>query len=90
MLSDRGNLDQKWLQERWLSLHLLTLIWIARLPGLALAGAQPADFMHKHCHGILALPMSKLQRAGHFVHIHSISIPIQIGIQGDDASLDLV
>jgi putative flavoprotein involved in K+ transport len=42
---DRGRIAERWLSERWDSLHLLTPRWMTRLPGWHYAGPASEGFM---------------------------------------------
>jgi putative flavoprotein involved in K+ transport len=42
---ERGRIGERWLNERWDSLRLLTPNWMTRLPGSAYSGPDPHGFM---------------------------------------------
>ena len=44
---ERGAVAERWRNERWASLRLLTPNWMTRLPGHAYDGPEPDGFMHK-------------------------------------------
>ena len=47
LVLDRGAIAERWRNERWASLRLLTPNWMTRLPGHRYAGPDPDGFMHK-------------------------------------------
>ena len=42
---DRGRVGERWLSERWDSLHLLTPSWMTRLPGWSYEGPDPDGYL---------------------------------------------
>ena len=44
---ERGAVAERWRNERWASLRLLTPNWMTRLPGHSYDGSDPDGFMHK-------------------------------------------
>ncbi|MEP5760290.1 MAG: NAD(P)/FAD-dependent oxidoreductase [Litoreibacter sp.] len=44
---ERGAIGERWRNERWASLKLLTPNWMTRLPGHAYDGSDPNGYMHK-------------------------------------------
>lgn len=44
---ERGAVAERWRNERWASLRLLTPNWMTRLPGHAYDGSDPEGYMHK-------------------------------------------
>lgn len=44
---ERGAVAERWRNERWASLKLLTPNWMTRLPGHAYDGKDPDGYMHK-------------------------------------------
>lgn len=44
---ERGTVAERWRNERWASLRLLTPNWMSRLPGHAYDGPSPDGYMHK-------------------------------------------
>jgi len=44
---ERGRIGERWRNERWDSLRLLTPNWMSRLPGYAYRGPDPDGFMSK-------------------------------------------
>ena len=44
---ERGAVAERWRNERWASLRLLTPNWMTRLPGHSYDGTDPDGFMHK-------------------------------------------
>ncbi len=44
---ERGAVGERWRNERWASLRLLTPNWMSHLPGLPYEGDDPHGFMHK-------------------------------------------
>ena len=42
---DRGRVGERWLSERWDSLHLLTPSWMTRLPGWSYQGPDPDGYL---------------------------------------------
>lgn len=46
VILERGRIGQRWRDERWDSLHLLTPNWMARLPHYRYRGSDPDGFMN--------------------------------------------
>ena len=42
---DRGRVGERWLSERWDSLHLVTPSWMTRLPGFDYEGPDPDGYL---------------------------------------------
>ena len=47
LVLERGAVAERWRNERWASLKLLTPNWMTRLPGHAYDGDDPDGYMHK-------------------------------------------
>ncbi|MCG6882781.1 MAG: NAD(P)/FAD-dependent oxidoreductase [Silicimonas sp.] len=47
LVLERGAVAERWRNERWASLRLLTPNWMTRLPGHAYDGPDPGGYMHK-------------------------------------------
>jgi putative flavoprotein involved in K+ transport len=45
---ERGRIGERWRNERWDSLHLLTPRWQSRLPGFGYDGPDPDGYMSRH------------------------------------------
>src|SRR3954447_12621516 len=45
LVLERGRIAERWHNERWDSLRLLTPNWMTRLPGFAYHGVDPSGFM---------------------------------------------
>lgn len=47
IILERGAVAERWRNERWASLKLLTPNWMTRLPGHVYEGSDPDGYMHK-------------------------------------------